>query len=201
MSETWITADLHIGHRKVLDFCPNRGFDSIEAHDEAVLASINAVAGPSDRLIILGDLSLCGAEYTRRWVSRIICPNRVLILGNHDRRKQGWYMRAGFNLVRKSTDAQEYNEWWQEIGELVTMSHYPFRPGILEIVKYAFTDWKSLRYLGRQIRPYGQVLLHGHVHNRWSQRGRAINVGWDIHRRPISQSEICRMLEDVYAER
>lgn len=57
MSRVWITSDLHIGHNK--DFVyRDRGFDSIEEHDEKLVRNWNELVGQDDVVYILGDVML-----------------------------------------------------------------------------------------------------------------------------------------------
>ena len=42
----------------------------------------------------------------------------------------------------------------------------------------------------------GRWLLHGHVHDRWLQRGRMINVGVDAWGyRPVSETELASIID------
>lgn len=84
---TWVAADHHFGHASVLRFkgpdgvSPLRPFESIEEHDEEIIARHNALVAPGDRVYLLGDLCL-----HRRAISTVARLNgrKVLVKGNHD---------------------------------------------------------------------------------------------------------------------
>jgi calcineurin-like phosphoesterase family protein len=108
-----------------------------------------------------------------------------LVAGNHDRcwaghgrRAEGWterYVAAGFDEVHQG----EVNI---EIGGVPTLAcHFPYRGDSQDEDRYV------------QYRPVdrGEWLLHGHVHERWRQSARMINVGVDVwDYRPVSEAAI-----------
>jgi calcineurin-like phosphoesterase family protein len=185
----YLTADLHLGHRRILDYCPNRVYPSVEAMDEAIIASWNGVVSAEDSVWVLGDFALCGKTYMKSVIARLR-GHKMLVLGNHDRCKRGWYERAGFERVLVSTAENPVYWWASELGTKLWISHYPFRPSWGEIVCYALSNWKALRFLGRMIPEDQNWILHGHAHNMWRTRRRQFNVGWDIHSRPVSEAEV-----------
>jgi calcineurin-like phosphoesterase family protein len=103
----WFTADLHLGHANIIKYC-NRPFmnpeeqrqarlnprskhlhisdETVERHDDALIASINALVGEEDELWILGDF--CWGEYGQAnlYRKRIRCQRVHLVWGNHDDR-------------------------------------------------------------------------------------------------------------------
>jgi calcineurin-like phosphoesterase family protein len=52
----YFTADLHLGEESVMLRC-ERPWNSIEAHDAALIANINEWVGADDELYILGDFT------------------------------------------------------------------------------------------------------------------------------------------------
>lgn len=58
------------------------------------------------------------------------------------------------------------------------------------------------RYDGWRPADDGRWLLHGHVHERWRQRGRMVNVGVDAWGfRPASGAEILSLISAGHADR
>ena len=69
---------------------------------------------------------------------------------------------------------------------------------IIAYTGWPFDDVESInraRFGDHRPADRGAWLLHGHVHERWAQRGRMINVGVDATAfRPISEGEIARVI-------
>lgn len=113
---TWVIADPHFGHALMTKLRP---WDTIEEHDEALIANWNSVVGESDRVYVLGDVAM-----NRRCLPTIGRCNgkKVLIKGNHDI----------FKL-------KDYLPWFDDIRAYVVkpkhgliMSHIPIHPQSLE---------------------------------------------------------------------
>lgn len=81
--KTYFTADLHFGHRKIIELC-NRPFNSIEEHDEALIEYWNKIVKKEDEVFILGDFALSPFEYARK--IRFKLNGRIFYIeGNHDK--------------------------------------------------------------------------------------------------------------------
>jgi len=99
MSNVFFCSDHHLGHQNILKFTradgstPLRAFDSIEDHDEHIIAQHNSVVKPGDTCWFLGD-----AVINRKALSQFHRFNgrKRLILGNHDIFKNKDYFNAGF---------------------------------------------------------------------------------------------------------
>lgn len=84
--QTFLISDLHLGHDNARRFTRFdgkllRNFDSKEEMNEAIIANINAVVGPKDRLYICGDVAIKRSDL--HMLGRIN-GRKVLIRGNHD---------------------------------------------------------------------------------------------------------------------
>ena len=53
MRRIWVTSDLHIGHNKEFVY-KERGFQSIEEHDSALLSNWNELVSSDDVVYVLG---------------------------------------------------------------------------------------------------------------------------------------------------
>lgn len=82
MGKIFLTSDTHFGHQREFLYKP-RGFDSIEEHDEAVIANWNSVVGPDDEVFHLGDVMLNDNEHGMECLRRLN-GHINLIRGNHD---------------------------------------------------------------------------------------------------------------------
>lgn len=135
MTKTFVTADLHFGHRGVCRFLrddgsPLRPWDDTDEMDAALVNNWNEVVAPEDRVYVLGDLCI-----NRRALPTIArCVGRkVLVKGNHDI----------FKL-------KEYAEYFDDIRAYevkpkskIIMSHIPIHP-------------ESMKE--------GWLNIHGHLH-------------------------------------
>lgn len=80
----WITSDLHLFHKRIIEFCPEtRRYDDLEdMHDSFRIYWQNTV-GSEDRVFILGDVSFGSKKNTAKLFSGL--PGRIVIVkGNHD---------------------------------------------------------------------------------------------------------------------
>lgn len=161
---TWFTSDLHIGHANVIKFC-NRPFQSADEMNRELVRRWNAVVKPTDTVYALGDMCFLAARIGVPILSRLL-GNKILIEGNHDKYSKAQYLQAGFRPILREARIN--------IGKIpVRLSHYPYWPKTEE-------EKIELRYEER--RPpeiANEWLLCGHVHEKWKQRGRMINVGVD----------------------
>ena len=170
----WFTADLHFCHKKILGFCPERGYTSLFGTDGMHVDYIrrwNQVVDEDDTVFILGDFAL-GSASEMKAIVHCLKGKKVLIRGNHDHKSDHWYLAAGFTAVTNSMLTCIG-------GETVSLSHYPLRLNWWEQLKQLFTEPKRLKHLNKMMPRHGGWHLHGHVHSRYTQRGRQLNVGVD----------------------
>ena len=80
MPRTLFSADLHIGHTRIIEYC-NRPFSSVEEMNEALVANWNATVTPEDSIYVLGDFANRDEHHFHRLNGR-----KFLIIGNHDRK-------------------------------------------------------------------------------------------------------------------
>ena len=213
--ETFFTSDLHIGHQNIRKFCPeSRGqFDTVDEMDEAILDEINAVVG-KNRLVILGDIAMGRLDESLARLTALEADEIVMIPGNHDRWSLAYAHRGDANKHAGLRNAwQEKYEKpfggraityrdtqpssWESLFVLtgnesdvggplhdVVFSHYPRVGGSNE----GEDRYKWLRPAESEI-----PLIHGHVHQSWTENGNQLNVGIDAPGRgfkPWSEEEI-----------
>jgi calcineurin-like phosphoesterase family protein len=185
---TWFTADLHFGHRNIIDYT-SRPFDDIETMNRALLDGWNQTVADDDVVWVLGDFALGKLADTLPLVSELR-GRKILLAGNHDRcwfghgrRSEGWterYLDAGFDKIVQGESTIRI------AGVEVLLCHFP----------YEGDSHDYDRYVEHRPVDQGEWLLHGHVHERWTQRDRMINVGVDATGfRPISATEIASLIE------
>lgn len=166
----FITADLHIGHKNILSYCPDtRQYDSVDAMNSALLSEWNSIVTPDDTVYIVGDV-LMGSVNNGIGVLSQLNGRKVLIVGNHDRG----------NLSNPTfVDCFEAIHDYLEIKvnkHKVVLFHYPI------------FEWNGMHY--------GSVMLHGHVHQNKTgmEEYRIRNVGIDATGKVVS------ILTDVVAD-
>ena len=155
--KTYITSDLHFGHKNIMSFCPvsrARFRNDVDYMNEAMVKEWNDLIEPEDLVYILGDVAFLPAQKAAETVNRLN-GTKILVEGNHDRKAlNDPTFRRCFKEVHKYLDIN-YN------GTKVVMFHYP----ILE--------WDQMHR--------GAVHFHGHLHGGISgmEKYRAVDVGMD----------------------
>ena len=184
---TWFTADLHLGHRNIIDYC-NRPFHDVEAMNDALIKNWNETVATEDTVWVVGDFAL-GKIADTLPMARALHGRKILVAGNHDRcwsghgeRATGWterYLDAGFDEVIQGSAHAVLD------GRRVLLCHFPYRGD----------SQNQDRFVDARPVDKGEWLLHGHVHDRWSQNGRMMNVGVDTNGFiPVSASALARRM-------
>lgn len=100
MANVFITADLHFGHKKIMEY-ESRPFDSVEEMDETLIENWNSIVSREDKVFVLGDVGFYGKQKMSECISRLK-GKKLLVMGNHDRRKSlSWWRDVGFGEVSK----------------------------------------------------------------------------------------------------
>ena len=158
---TWVTSDLHFGHKNIMTFCPearSRFKLDLDYMNETMVKEWNEMIEPEDTVYILGDVAFLPAAKATSFMRRLN-GRKILVEGNHDRKLlQDPEFRAEFAEVHKYLDIN-YN------GTKVVMFHYPI------------AEWDQMHR--------GAVHLHGHLHGGISgmEKYRCRDMGMDATRR------------------
>lgn len=188
MTRYW-TADLHLGHANISKYS-GRPFTSVEEMNRAIIDNWNETVTPEDEVWVLGDFAM-GRIADTLFLARELAGNKTLVPGNHDRCWIGakpsgawdsgaWtdaYRQAGFTI-------NLYGEG--VLGEMpVLVDHFP----------YAGDSGDEDRYAEHRLHDMGMWILHGHVHEKWRQKNRQINVGVDAWGgRPVSDATLIDLI-------
>jgi calcineurin-like phosphoesterase family protein len=185
---TWFTADLHLGHANIIRYC-NRPWDDVTAMNTPLVERWNDTVAPGDTVWVLGDLAMGPIDDSLALVGALH-GRKLLLAGNHDRcwaghgeRSLPWvdrYLDAGFAEIHQGQLTLDVG------GHRVLACHFPYRGDSHDLD----------RYVDERPVDAGEWLLHGHVHERWQQEGRMLNVGvdvWDF--RPVSEHALARLLD------
>ena len=154
---TWITSDLHWGHKNIMSFCPTaraRFRNDLDYMNEAMVKEWNDLIASEDLVYILGDVAFLPAQKAAEYMTR--CNGiKILVEGNHDRKTlNDPTFRRCFKEVHKYLDIN-YN------GTKVVMFHYPI------------AEWDQMHR--------GAVHFHGHLHGGVSgmEKFRCRDMGMD----------------------
>lgn len=91
MINTWFTADLHLGHEKILHYeKEHRPFHTIQEMHLAIFNNWNKIVRKDDIVYVLGDVAF-GRENIG--MLGLLHGKKRLVLGNHDTYGVGEYMR------------------------------------------------------------------------------------------------------------
>lgn len=153
MSKIWFTSDPHFGHKNILKYS-KRPFDTIQEHDEALIANWNSVVRPDDTIYLLGDVSFHDNDRTRKILQRLM-GHKHLIRGNHDKK-------------RMKGDLLGFFAWVGDYKEVTIDEQF------IVLCHYAFETWNRSHR--------GSWSLHGHSHGtlpsaEWQRR---VDVGVDV---------------------
>jgi calcineurin-like phosphoesterase family protein len=182
----WFTADEHFGHGNIIRYT-GRPFLSVHTMNVALAATWHASVAEDDDVWVLGDVAMGHLGKSLAFIQGLPGVKHLLV-GNHDRmfkdgpRRQDWearYQAAGFDEI-------VYGQVEFDLaGHQVTLCHFPYRGD-----SHA-TD----RYVNERPVDTGGWLLHGHVHERWRQSNRQINVGVDAWAgQPVSADQLVELI-------
>ena len=173
--KTWITSDLHFGHKNIMKFCPQtraRFNDDVSYMNNAMVEEWNARVEPSDLVYILGDVAFMSGSDAGRMINRLY-GTKILVEGNHDRKTlQDATFRSAFAEVHKYLDIT-YD------GHKCVMFHYPIY------------EWDQMHR--------GALHFHGHLHGGTTgmEKYRCMDVGMDSTGEiVISMDRAVRMIKD-----
>lgn len=188
----YFTSDHHFYHARVIQYC-SRPFLNVEEMNEKMIVEWNNVVAPYDTVYYLGDFSMAFRAvelYTKR-----LNGIKILYAGNHD------FVHPAH---KKSKNEENQKKWiqsyldngWAEVhisGEMnipgvatVNINHLPYLEG---------GSGQDIRHGKFRPNDDGRWLLCGHVHEKWAQRGKMINVGVDVRNfKPISIIEISAII-------
>ena len=150
MSKIWFTSDLHITHRKIVEYT-NRGvITTQEDHDKWVIDLWNSQVSKHDLVYQLGDF-VFNCRNLETWQSVVSRLNgRIIhIKGNHD----------SSDVLKRSG-----HEWYDLKRVKVGKQH-------IVLCHFALRVWDMYHH--------GAWHLYGHSHGNLPSAGRSIDVGID----------------------
>lgn len=155
MTKTFITSDIHFGHKNILKFCPKtRPYSSIDEMDEAIISQWNKIVPPDGLVYILGDVSYREPSHTARIFDRMN-GEKILITGNHD---------------YKALKHKVFRDCFKELHQYLEITVNKHK---VVLFHYPIAEWNAMHR--------GSVHLFGHLHGGTSglEEFRAVDVGID----------------------
>lgn len=178
MSDTFITADEHYGHKNIIEYC-NRPFTSAEEMKEEMIARHNKKVpnNPNIVTIHVGDMfwRTLSVEEALEILDRLH-GRHAFIFGNHD------------ELIQESPALREKFNWVK--GENKASGTHILRHNKTEMTlcHYAMRVWNRSHK--------GSWMLYGHSHNELPVVGKSFDIGVDGHKfEPWSLEEIAAEME------
>ncbi|WP_344818301.1 hypothetical protein [Microbacterium soli] len=153
----FVTSDHHFGHVRISELA-GRPFSSVDEMNAVMIERWNALVGPDDVVLQLGDVALGPIEDSVRLTAQLN-GRRLLVPGNHDRvssatqskraieRFRPLYEQAGWTVLPELLDGTRS-------GKRLLASHYP----------YSSDTTGPDRHTRHRPADEGIPLIHGHTH-------------------------------------
>lgn len=121
MQDTWFCSDLHLNHKNILKFQPNRLFETLEEHDNTLIDNWNRVVKKHDSVWFLGDFAFCSQTKALEYIDRLN-GHIYFIKGNHDMK-----VVKNINFRNRLNVLDNYFELKGFHKLPIVLSHYPFQ--------------------------------------------------------------------------
>lgn len=170
----YFTSDHHFSHANIIRFC-DRPFEDVHTMNKILTDNWNSVVSPDDTVYHLGDFSF-GGKISK--FLQYLNGNIILIRGNHDRNSN----IKGCGLTIHQNLDFEYD------GYKFKLNHRP-------VFTADAVDKDSERRSIIDLDEYDYILC-GHIHEKWLQNQKNINVGvdvWDF--KPVSIETIIELIK------
>lgn len=137
-NKLWLISDTHFGHKNIIKYGARP-----ESHETMMIAEWIRLVRPEDQILHLGDVFFNNRE---KWktIIRWLPGEKFLILGNHDKEGEQYYLDCGFTVIDPFID----NAGTPQNPNIIAFTHHP-ETAIRQQVEHK--GW--------------HVNIHGHIHN------------------------------------
>ncbi|MDX9695412.1 MAG: metallophosphoesterase [Bacteroidales bacterium] len=161
------TADLHFGHKNILEYC-DRPFQNVNEMNETLIQNWNNVVTKNDAVYVLGDMFFYELP-AQKQIMKKLNGKKILIRGNHDE------VKGSRKDKMKLSDYLEVG--WSEV--VLDM---------LIIKNFGLTHDPALCNIDLSMK-----WLCGHVHRLFVKQGNVLNVGVDVHNfTPLNEEQVLK---------
>lgn len=171
---TFVTSDHHFGHARIIELA-ERPFATLDDMHRVLIDNWNAVIGPHDVVLHLGDLAM-GLRTESIPLTSALNGRKLLLPGNHDtisavyKSKPPAKQETLYLLAQAGWEVVPENLIGHRNGHQVLASHYP----------YLDDSRGPVRHGAAHPADAGLPLIHGHTHSRGGgPHGRMYHVGVD----------------------
>lgn len=187
---TWIASDIHLNHRNILSYCPERRLGRawpvaknpndkeevaavyeqisllVSDMNEYIIAKWNSVVAPDDTVYILGDVAMGQIEFAPALI-RAMNGKKYLVRGNHD-----------YTLAARIHKQQEgYTDLFEGVYNDMRLKYKTSDTGrktLIHMYHFPVSHWEGMNQ--------GTLHLYGHLHGSPSGlTGRIKDVGIDTN--------------------
>lgn len=203
-SKFFFTSDLHHGHAKKFLFCDDRGFDSVEEHDEAQIRTWNETCDSSSIVFNCGDCCFNDGD-GKRFIElnrRLRYFEHHVLAGNHLSGHRQCYMDEIKNQFPNSViDGHLQFEVYPLVKILDGYKKIIFWPSYVDIqinsTPIVLCHYPIISH-NNQARDSFLICGHSHSHlavtNKNTGKGKRLDVDWGAFRRPINLLEVKSIL-------
>lgn len=110
-----ITTDTHFEHEKIMEFG-----DRPKGFEQLIIDNLEKYANHNNILIHLGDVCWKNDRYWNRALTSMPYNKKWLILGNHDKKSNEWYINNGWDFVGDYLSLTHNNK-------LIAFTHKPVK--------------------------------------------------------------------------
>ena len=198
MSKIFFSSDHHFYHANIIKLC-NRPFSSVIDMNEAMIRLWNETVSPEDTVHYLGDFSMAFRPvelYTHR-----LNGTKYLVPGNHD------YCHTYNKKSRTAEGEEKWFDKYEECGWTVFPEELTLpliKDTVLKLCHLPYGKENSNnddvvdKYEQWRPKNDADLLLCGHVHNKWKTKDNMINVGVDVwDYKPVSLDEILKLYNEI----
>lgn len=185
----FVSSDFHLGHQREFVW-KDRGYASVQEHDDALINKVNEVVRPNDILLFLGDFCLnTTKEQFDQYLDRIKCQNIMALWGNHNNPHE---KKVYPNLLQVS-GGEQYPVKYRNMTFLGHYAEVILNGQYVVLFHYPISVWNEMKN--------GSWHLCGHSHYSFPQSqadnlyGKILDVGWDGHAKPLSFQDIATVMD------
>jgi len=170
----FFTADLHLGHKNIIQHC-NRPFADVDEMNAALIKNWNSKVHRDDTVYIVGDFAVY-PRYTEEvlgWIAELK-GRKIFIIGSHD----DW-IETLMPELRKIPDTRIWSDRVLEFRKPTTRKNQRD----LVLCHWGMRSWPGSNH--------GVWHLFGHSHGHLPPHGKSFDIGVDCHNYfPLSYEEV-----------